>query len=92
MLHKKKTKQEGLVWMSMLLLFGEIQLFFFLPGHEKKGLAPTHLQDKAEICRCLVFALEVFAVVDVEVVKLDKADEVAGRLERSRDWSQRPGA
>lgn len=38
------------------------------------------LQDKAEICVCLVFALEVFAVVDVEVVKLDKADEVAGRL------------
>lgn len=78
--------------MSMLLLFGEMQLFF-LPAHiKKKGPAPTHLQDKAEICQCLVFALEVFAVVDVEVVKLDEADEVAGRLERSRDSSQGPGA
>lgn len=38
------------------------------------------LQQKAEVRRRLVFALEVFAVVDVDVVELEKADEVTGRL------------
>lgn len=44
----------------------------------------THLQDEAEISGRLVFALEVLAVVDVEVVELDEADQIARRLERSR--------
>lgn len=38
------------------------------------------LQNKAEVSWGLVFALKVFAIVDIYIVKLDKADEVTGRL------------
>lgn len=56
---------------------------------EKTAITGTHLQDEAEVRGGLVFALEVFAVVNVQVVQLDEADEVTGRLEgheKSR-WS-----
>lgn len=45
----------------------------------------THLQDEAEVSRGLVFALIVFAVVDVHVVELNEADEVTGGLERKKE-------
>lgn len=38
------------------------------------------LQDKTEVSRGLVFASKVLAVVDINIVELDKADEVTGRL------------
>lgn len=38
------------------------------------------LENKAEVSRGLVFALNVLAVVDVHVVKLDKAHQVTGGL------------
>lgn len=36
------------------------------------------LQNKAEVSRGFVFALKVFAIVDIYIVKLDKTDEVTG--------------
>lgn len=41
----------------------------------------AHLQDEAEVRRGLVLAPEVFPEVDVQVVELDEADEIPGRLE-----------
>lgn len=46
----------------------------------EESSALTHLQHEAEVGGGLVLALEVLAVVDVEVVELDEADEVAGGL------------
>lgn len=43
-----------------------------------------YLQNKAEVSRGLVFVFKVFAVVDVYVVELDKADEVTGWLKRNK--------
>lgn len=42
----------------------------------------THLEHEAEVGGGFELAPEVFAVVDVDVVKLDEADEVTGRLTR----------
>lgn len=43
-----------------------------------------YLQHKAEVSWSFVFALKVFAVVDVYVVELDEADEVTGRLKGNK--------
>lgn len=38
----------------------------------------TYLQNKAEVSRGLVFGLQVFGVIDIQVVKLDEANEITG--------------
>lgn len=83
---------------SLASLLGEVAVSLFCQVHSERvwtlqdnyiywdnnTLEQTYLQNKAEVSWGLVFALKVFAIVDIYIVKLDKADEVTGRLKRNK--------
>lgn len=60
-----------------------IFIFLLFPfSHRSRGL---HLQGQAVVGRSLVFAAVVLAIVDVDMIQLQEAHEISGRLQETLD-------